>query len=200
MSSSEVPLCKLASEPPFRQSQIPAVITAAVAFHSRRGDPIDSTMRRRIVNSVFLMVAVGLVGWIALDARLPLFSETQMLPANALSTLRALYAVNQASAMRGSISVYDIDHGHRLVKTISTVSNVDDVRTTSPNGHSLARTRMHAREKSLKNFASCSNRRPRPPWPRRMPEAAVHRLAWKSTRDNPRGLDAVSCGMADMPI
>jgi len=47
---------------------------------------------------------------------------------NALSTLRALYAVNQASAMRGSISVYDIDRGHRLVKTISTVSNVDDVR------------------------------------------------------------------------
>jgi outer membrane protein assembly factor BamB len=30
--------------------------------------------------------------------------------------------------MRGSISVYDIDHGHRLVKTISTVSNVDDVK------------------------------------------------------------------------
>jgi len=72
--------------------------------------------------------------------------------------------------------------------------------STSPNGHSLARTRMHAREKSLKNFASCSSRRPRPPRPRRMPEAAVHRLAWKSTRENPRGLDAVSCGMADMPI
>jgi DNA-binding beta-propeller fold protein YncE len=30
--------------------------------------------------------------------------------------------------MRGSISVYDIDRGHRLVKTIATVSNVDDVR------------------------------------------------------------------------
>jgi hypothetical protein len=74
------------------------------------------------------MVAVGLVGWIAVDARFPLFSETQMLPTNSLSTLRVLYAVNQASAVRGSISVYDIDRGHRLVKTISTVSNVDDVR------------------------------------------------------------------------
>ena len=85
-------------------------------------------MRRRIAIGVFLTVAVGLAGWIAVDARFPLFSETQMLPTNALSTLRALYAVNQASAMRGSISVYDIDRGHRLVKTISTVSNVADVR------------------------------------------------------------------------
>jgi hypothetical protein len=39
-----------------------------------------------------------------------------------------LYAVNQASAIRGSVSVYDIDHGHRIVKTISTVPNVDDVK------------------------------------------------------------------------
>jgi DNA-binding beta-propeller fold protein YncE len=85
-------------------------------------------MRRRIVISAFLTVAVGLAGWIAADARFRLFSETQMLPTNALSPLRALYAVNQASAMRGSISVYDIDRGHRLVKTISTVSNVADVR------------------------------------------------------------------------
>ena len=85
-------------------------------------------MRRRIVISAFLTVAVSLAGWIAIDARFPLFSETKMLPTNALSTLRALYAVNQASAMRGSISVYDIDRGHRLVKTISTVSNVADVR------------------------------------------------------------------------
>ena len=85
-------------------------------------------MRRRIVISLFLTVALGLAGWIAVDARFPLFSETQMLPTNALSTLRTLYAVNQASAMRGSISVYDIDRGHRFVKTISTVSNVADVR------------------------------------------------------------------------
>jgi hypothetical protein len=85
-------------------------------------------MRRGIVISAFLTVAVGLVGWIAVDARFPLFSETQMLPTSAWPTLRALYAVNQASAMRGSISVYDIDRGHRLVKTISTVPNVDDVR------------------------------------------------------------------------
>src|SRR5690349_15096437 len=43
-------------------------------------------------------------------------------------TGRFLYAVNQAAATRGSISVYDIGAGHRLVKTIDTVGDVDDVR------------------------------------------------------------------------
>ncbi len=41
---------------------------------------------------------------------------------------RALYAVNESPAERGSISVYDIDSGHRLVRTIATVAGVDDVR------------------------------------------------------------------------
>jgi hypothetical protein len=41
---------------------------------------------------------------------------------------RFLYAVNQAAAARGSISVYDIDAEHRLVKTIETVPEVDDVK------------------------------------------------------------------------
>jgi hypothetical protein len=48
---------------------------------------------------------------------------------SALSTIsRALYAVNQSLATRGSISVYDIDRGHSLIKTVQTVSNVDDVK------------------------------------------------------------------------
>jgi hypothetical protein len=85
-------------------------------------------MTRRILISATLTVAIGLVGWIVNDARFPLFSETPTLPTNALSTLRALYAVNQRSVVRGSISVYDIDRGHRLVKTISTVPIVDDVK------------------------------------------------------------------------
>jgi hypothetical protein len=42
--------------------------------------------------------------------------------------LRNLYAVNQSSKNRGSISVYDIDAGHRLIKTIQTVPAVADVR------------------------------------------------------------------------
>jgi hypothetical protein len=41
---------------------------------------------------------------------------------------RTLYAVNQSAANRGSISVYDVERGHRLVKTIRTVTNVDDVK------------------------------------------------------------------------
>jgi hypothetical protein len=42
--------------------------------------------------------------------------------------LATLYAVNQSSATRGSISVYDIDRRHNLLKTIPTVSDVDDVK------------------------------------------------------------------------
>jgi 6-phosphogluconolactonase (cycloisomerase 2 family) len=41
---------------------------------------------------------------------------------------RSLYAVNEAADDRGSISVYDVEAGHRLVKTIRTVPNVGDVR------------------------------------------------------------------------
>ncbi len=48
--------------------------------------------------------------------------------ANALPTSRAVYAVNQSSATRGSISVYDIDRRHNLLKTIPTVSNLNDVK------------------------------------------------------------------------
>jgi hypothetical protein len=48
---------------------------------------------------------------------------------------RGLYAVNQSAGDRGSISVYDIDAGHRLVRTIHTVDNVDDVRGVAGNAH-----------------------------------------------------------------
>jgi hypothetical protein len=41
---------------------------------------------------------------------------------------RSLYAVNQTPGDRGSISVYDIQAGHRPVKTIKTVGNIGDVR------------------------------------------------------------------------
>jgi len=41
---------------------------------------------------------------------------------------RRLYAVNQPEAERGSLSVYDIDAGHRLVRTIQTVPGVHNVR------------------------------------------------------------------------
>src|SRR5260370_976197 len=55
-------------------------------------------------------------------------TESPMLAAHEPRTGRFLYAVNQAAATRGSISVYDISAGHRLVKTIETVRDVDDVK------------------------------------------------------------------------
>ena len=39
-----------------------------------------------------------------------------------------LYAVNQAANARGSIAIYDIDNGHRLLKTIQTVPEVHNVK------------------------------------------------------------------------
>jgi outer membrane protein assembly factor BamB len=42
--------------------------------------------------------------------------------------LRRLYAVNESANDRGYISIYDIDGGHRLIRTIQTVANVGDVR------------------------------------------------------------------------
>lgn len=41
---------------------------------------------------------------------------------------RTLYAVNASPGNRGSIAVYDIDAGHRLIRTIRTVPRVGDVR------------------------------------------------------------------------
>jgi WD40 repeat protein len=54
--------------------------------------------------------------------------ESTVLAAYSPRKGRFLYAVNQAAATRGSISVYDIDTGHRLIKTIETVHDVDDVK------------------------------------------------------------------------
>ena len=77
---------------------------------------------RLLCTVAFVTVAVGLVSRIGVDS---LFSAFK---ANASSTSRMLYAVNQSSTTRGSVSVYDIDQGHRLVKTIPTASNVNDVK------------------------------------------------------------------------
>lgn len=55
-------------------------------------------------------------------------AESPVLAAHEPRNGRFLYAVNQAATARGSISVYDIGAGHRLVKTIETVRDVDDVK------------------------------------------------------------------------
>lgn len=46
----------------------------------------------------------------------------------ALGLRRMFYAVDEAPGERGSISVYDIDAGHRLIKTIKTITDARDVR------------------------------------------------------------------------
>ena len=55
-------------------------------------------------------------------------TESPGLAAHEPRTGRFLYAVNQAAATRGSISVYDIGAGHRLVKSIETVRGVGNVK------------------------------------------------------------------------
>ena len=77
---------------------------------------------RALCTVAFVTVAVSLA------ARIDTNSLFGTFKANASSTSRMLYAVNQSSATRGSVSVYDIDRGHSFVKTIPTVSNVDDVK------------------------------------------------------------------------
>jgi len=79
-------------------------------------------------STAFLAAAVGLVCWAGGDAHFLLPSKTRIFAANTSFTSRNLYAVNQSAAIRGSISVYDIDREHRLVKTIRAVSDVDDIR------------------------------------------------------------------------
>ena len=65
-----------------------------------------------------LYMAVALVSCVCS----PVYADTRGL------SFRGLYAVNELKNDRGSISVYDIDDSHRLVRVIYTVPNVEDVR------------------------------------------------------------------------
>jgi len=65
--------------------------------------------------------------WFGLSGLLSIATGTAG-AATSSSPPRSLYAVNEVANDRGSISVYDIAAGHRLVKTIRTVPNVGDVR------------------------------------------------------------------------
>jgi hypothetical protein len=78
-----------------------------------------------LLGAALITVAVGLVAQITPAAQV---GTSTKVAENTSPTSRNLYAVNQAAVNRGSISVYDIDRGHGLVKTIKTVADVDDVR------------------------------------------------------------------------
>jgi hypothetical protein len=67
--------------------------------------------------------------WFALLPNLLLiFSAPATVSAAGGGELRSLYSVNQSPGNRGSVSVYDIEAGHRLVKTIQTVPGIADVK------------------------------------------------------------------------
>lgn len=73
----------------------------------------------------------GFIAIVAAAAACPVTCSAQSgspTASNEPRTGRFLYAVNQAAASRGSVSVYDIGAGHRLVKTIETVHDADDVK------------------------------------------------------------------------
>jgi hypothetical protein len=79
----------------------------------------ELTSRRQIGVALVALLVVSALAWMAFSPMLGAFEP---------GTGRFLYAVNQAAATRGSISVYDIGAAHRLVKTIETVRDVDDVK------------------------------------------------------------------------
>jgi DNA-binding beta-propeller fold protein YncE len=70
---------------------------------------------------------------ISLSGLLSITTETAE-ATNSSPPPRSLYAVNEAPNDRGSISVYDIDAGHHLIKTVQTVPSVDDVRGVAVSG------------------------------------------------------------------
>jgi hypothetical protein len=91
---------------------------------TQNGMALKSQQARLLCAVAFVMV----VGSFAVRIPGDFTTLNLLIPANALAASRTLYAVNQSSASRGSISVYDIDRGHNLLKTIPTVANVDDVK------------------------------------------------------------------------
>jgi DNA-binding beta-propeller fold protein YncE len=101
----------------------------AVVTRNHTGSMTVKKMRLSVFSlAAFATVFVSLGIRIPADGHFAALTRTPLVAANALSSSRTLYAVNQSLATRGSISVYDIDRGHNLLKTIPTVSNVDDVK------------------------------------------------------------------------
>lgn len=74
----------------------------------------DRRRRSWFVAQLLISFVVSVGGFLTQTAR----AETQ----------RILYAVNQSPKDRGSISLYDIDAGHHLIRIIQTVPGVSDVR------------------------------------------------------------------------
>src|SRR5215470_6506832 len=89
------------------------------AVPTRSTDLWELTSRYQTGVALVALLVVSALVWMAFSPKLAAYESR---------TGRFLYAVNQAAATRGSISVYDIGSGHRLVRTIETVRNVHDVK------------------------------------------------------------------------
>ena len=89
------------------------------AVPRRSTDLPELTSRHQTGAALVALLVMSALAWMA-------FSP--MLAAAEPRTGRFLYAVNQAAATRGSVSVYDIGASHRLVKTIDTVRDVNNVK------------------------------------------------------------------------
>jgi hypothetical protein len=86
---------------------------------------------RFVCAAALVIVTIGPAARSAAPPAAPTSGTSTESPAHATHeprTGRFLYAVNQAAAIRGSISVYDIGAGHRLIKTIGTVRDADDIK------------------------------------------------------------------------
>jgi hypothetical protein len=73
-------------------------------------------LRFKYLAAVALAVVVSLAVGVPANEHFTTIAETLKSVTNPGSTSRTLYAVNQSSATRGSISVYDIDRGHIFLR------------------------------------------------------------------------------------
>src|SRR5215467_6012302 len=89
------------------------------AVPTRSTDLPELTSRYQTGVALVALLVVSALVWMAFSPKLAAVEPR---------TGRFLYAVNQAAATRGSISVYDIGAGHRLVKSIETVRGVGNVK------------------------------------------------------------------------
>jgi len=98
------------------------VISGAKTFRREQLQGASTHMKSKYVQLACMLVLAS--GALAIRS-VPLLATSAEY---ASLSARNLYAVNQSSKNRGSISIYDIDAGHRLIKTIHTVPDVGDVR------------------------------------------------------------------------
>jgi hypothetical protein len=104
-------------------------------------------MRAQLKFATLLFILSGLFGGTASAADLA---------SKANGTL--LYSVNESADVRGSVSVYDIEAGHRLIKTIGTVSGVADARGVGANRLREAVRRLHGMSEATEwSIASVSD-------------------------------------------